>query len=231
MSAVAADFTPETLANQGYAFAHAVVDSASIARFADLSDGLLDKRAGTRSVLDREWGIEFARSSAVRHCLALLGLQDAFCVRAIYFDKYARANWKVPWHQDRKIAVTARAEAPGFIGWSVKEGTVHCQPPANVLEHMVTLRFHLDRCGPKNGPLKVIPGSHRHGMLPSYKIDEVVHAGRVETLTCDAGDVIAMRPLLLHSSAPASEVGRRRVLHLEFSTLPLPDGLAWKWCV
>jgi len=34
-----------------------------------------------------------------------------------------------------------------------------------------------------------------------------------------------MRPLLLHASSKAQRPGRRRVLHLEFATRPLPAGL------
>ena len=41
------------------------------------------------------------------------------------------------------IAVAERREAPGFRGWSVKQGVLHVQPPADILEGMLTLRLHL----------------------------------------------------------------------------------------
>jgi hypothetical protein len=36
-------------------------------------------------------------------------------VRAILFDKITSANWTVPWHQDRSIAVRKRIDVPGFL--------------------------------------------------------------------------------------------------------------------
>ena len=39
------------------------------------------------------------------------------------------------------------------------------QPPVHVLEDMLALRFHLDDSHEDNGPLRVIPGSHRMGRL------------------------------------------------------------------
>ena len=90
---------------------------------------------------------------------------EAFAVRAVLFDKAPTSNWKVPWHQDTAIAVAKRAEAPGFVGWSVKDGVTHVHPPVEILERMVALRVHLDDCGLDSGPLRVLPGSHCHGKL------------------------------------------------------------------
>jgi hypothetical protein len=76
------------------------------------------------------------------------------------------ANWKVPWHQDVTIAVQERVEAEGFGPWSIKADVLHVQPPGEVLEHMISVRLHLDNCGEKNGALRVIPGSHLQGRIP-----------------------------------------------------------------
>src|SRR5690349_3464988 len=65
-------------------------------------------------------------------------------VRAIWFNKSAAANWLVAWHQDLAIAVRERVDVPGFEAWSVKEGVPHVQPPAEVLQRMLTVRIHLD---------------------------------------------------------------------------------------
>ena len=43
----------------------------------------------------------------------------------------------------------------------------------------------------------------------------------------EAGGAVVMRPLLLHSSRPADEPARRRVVHLEYAAAPLPGGLEW----
>jgi len=76
----------------------------------------------------------------------LLGLleetlgSECFPVRSIFFDKTPEANWLVPWHQDLSIAVKERVDLPGYGPWSTKEGIPHVQPPAEILEAMVTLR-------------------------------------------------------------------------------------------
>jgi len=74
----------------------------------------------------------------------------------------------------------------------------------------------------ENGPLHVMPGSHR---------DNIKSEGRSEVpITAAAGDVLAMRPLLLHrseESKPGCNL-HRRILHLEFTGCPaLREGYEW----
>ena len=151
----------------------------------------------------------------------------AFPVRVLLFDKVDGANWGVPWHQDLAIPVREKVEAPGFGGWSVKEGVPHVLPPAEVLARMVALRLHLDDCGGDNGPLRVVPGSHRFGKLSESDIARL--RGGTPEFLCIAsrGSVLAMRPLLLHASSAAHRPGHRRVLHIEYAAHPLPAGLRW----
>lgn len=149
----------------------------------------------------------------------------------ILFDKHGGANWKVPWHQDRKIAVRERQEVEGFRGWSVKEDVPHCQPTADVFADMVTLRFHVDDCCPDNGPLKILPGTHNEGFLTINATERILQVQEPVLATCMAGDAIAMKPLLLHASSEATKVGHRRVLHLEFAPRALPVRLEWYWAV
>ena len=151
----------------------------------------------------------------------------AFPVRVIFFDKVDGANWGVPWHQDLAIPVSEKVDAPGFSGWSVKEGVPHVLPPVDVLARMVTLRIHLDDCGEDNGPLRVVPGSHRFGKFSETDIARV--RGETPEVICLAsrGSVLAMRPLLLHASSAAQRPGHRRVLHIEYAAHPLPSGLRW----
>ena len=150
-----------------------------------------------------------------------------FPVRAIYFDKTQGANWKVPWHQDLTIAVKERREAPGFGPWSRKDGVDHVQPPMALLERMVAVRWHLDDCGAGNGPLRVLPGSHRQGRLTAAAIQ--AWSAREESVTCivERGGLLVMRPLLLHASSPATVPCHRRVVHIEYAAEPLPSGLEW----
>ena len=185
-------------------------------------------RGGARNLLQNSESIAAVAIAEPVKVLADAALgADAFPVRALLFDKAPAANWKVPWHQDTAIAVAERVEAPGFIGWSVKDGVTHVHPPADILEQMVSLRIHLDDCGLDNGPLRVLPGSHRHGKLDDEEIES--RRQTTEEVSCCAskGDVLVMRPLLLHASSPAKSPSHRRVIHIEYACCPLPEGLRW----
>jgi ectoine hydroxylase-related dioxygenase (phytanoyl-CoA dioxygenase family) len=171
----------------------------------------------------RQW----LATAAVRRLIEPHLGPSAQAVRGILFDKTPAANWKVAWHQDRSIAVRERRDVAGFGPWSVKDGVVHVQPPAEVLACMLTLRLHLDDCDDTNGPLRVIPGSHRDGILTDAAIAAAVAAGPVVNCCMPAGGVLLMRPLLLHASSAATHPRHRRVLHVEFSPDDLPGGLAW----
>ena len=129
-----------------------------------------------------------ARSTAVRHIPeALLGT-GCFVTRAILFDKTPDSNWKVPWHQDVAIAVAARHDEPGFGPWSVKDGVVHVQLPAEVLAGMVTVRVHLDDCAADNGPVRVLPQTHSLGKLSQDQIEHL--RGKVTEVACTALDFL-----------------------------------------
>jgi len=152
---------------------------------------------------------------------------EAFPVRAILFDKAPAANWKVPWHQDTAIAVAEHVEAAGFLGWSVKDGVTHVHPPVEILERMVALRIHLDDCGLDNGPLRVLPGSHCHGKLNEAQIEHWRQTTAEVSCCAMQGDVLMMRPLLLHASSAAKTPSHRRVIHLEYACGALPNGMRW----
>jgi ectoine hydroxylase-related dioxygenase (phytanoyl-CoA dioxygenase family) len=123
--------------------------------------------------------------------------------------------------------VKQRADVPGFGPWSVKAGTPHVEPPQALLEQMFTLRLHLDDCGPDNGPLKVIPGSHKLGRIPAQEVLRLGMSGEPLVCTAAAGDVVAMKALTAHASSPAEKPGHRRVLHLDFAMAELPAPLEW----
>ena len=123
---------------------------------------------------------------------AVLGSSCA-AVRAIVFDKTPGANWKVSWHQDLTIAVRRRVEVAGFGPWSEKAGILHVQPPIAVLEQMLTLRLHLDPCGPTNGPVRVLAGSHRSGRLAGREIEPWRAEGAADACLAARGEVLATR--------------------------------------
>lgn len=119
-----------------------------------------------------------------------------------------------------------RVEAEGFGPWSINADVLHVQPPAEVLEHMVSVRLHLDNCGEENGALRVIPGSHLHGRTPE---DAIQAMRETHEFVCvvGVGRALLMRPLLLHASSPSRVPGHRRVVHLDFASVQLPNGMRW----
>jgi len=148
-------------------------------------------------------------------------------VRAIYFDKSPGANWLVAWHQDLTISVTHQAEAPGFGPWSLKDGLIHVQPPAELLQTMITLRLHLDDTDESNGALRLLPGSHRHGRLTAADIERLRGLIPEEMCCAGKGDALLMRPLILHASGRSVSDRHRRILHIEYAGAALPHGLHW----
>lgn len=146
-------------------------------------------------------------------------------VRVLFFDKPPERTWALPWHKDLTIAVKPySSESTVFSKPTLKAGVPHVEASREVLEAMLTLRIHLDEMTEENGPLLVVPGSHRLGKVPvaSYETARTILGSR--------GDVLAMRPLLAHRSISSREgtTLHRRILHLEFTGLPhLPDGFEW----
>jgi ectoine hydroxylase-related dioxygenase (phytanoyl-CoA dioxygenase family) len=213
------------IAEHGFELVAGLVDQAERRALLD-AVGVVDV-AGRRNMLAVHAVAALAKSTKLLEVVRCHTGGEPRPVRAIWFNKSAEANWLVAWHQDLAIAVRERIETPGFEAWSVKEGVPHVQPPAAVLERMLTVRIHLDDADDRNGGLRVIAGSHQLGLLDPERI-EWHRAERNETL-CNvrAGDALFMRPLLLHASSKSTSDRPRRVLHLEYAAEDLPGGLAW----
>ncbi|HEX4951160.1 MAG TPA: phytanoyl-CoA dioxygenase family protein, partial [Blastocatellia bacterium] len=216
----------------GFAIVPNVLDAAAVAALLNaltrvqLSDAVKQREGrafGMRRLLElvpavRVWAESDALLALVHPILG----DNAKVVRGIFFDKTPVANWKVPWHQDTMIAVRAKKDVAGFSAWSIKAGVVHTQPPVAVLTSILTVRLHLDDTDETNGALRVIPGSHLHGVLSDDAVQQ--WKARQSTVMCSvrSGGALLMRPLLLHASSVAAQPTHRRVLHLEYSALDLP---------
>jgi hypothetical protein len=151
----------------------------------------------------------------------------ALPVRALLFNKTEVANWVVPWHQDRTIAVRDRRDVAGFGPWTVKDGMPHVEPAFEIMAGMVTVRIHLDDCGVDNAPLLIAPGSHRIGRVPAK--DAAAHAERLGRMAClaDPGDVWLYATPILHASERAGMPAQRRVVQVDYAAIGLPGGLEW----
>lgn len=214
----------------GFKIVPQVLDSATVARLSAVLDAAEATSQRGESVYARRNLLALAEVAALELDPRILTLTGAASVltRAIFFDKLPGANWRVPWHQDRAIAVAERRAIEGWGPWSVKAGVVHVLPPASILEKLITVRLHLDPCDSTNGPLRVLPGSHRHGILSAAQIQECRWEGEEVVCTVPSGGAVVLSPLLLHASSPAESPCHRRVLHLEFAPPALlPEGLTW----
>lgn len=230
----------DSLARDGFAMAVGLLDEPRLAEIEAAAAALIAgpfarQRGGStyalRHVLSASPTLaELAASGALAELAMEAAGAGARAVRGIWFDKTPEANWKIAWHQDRTIAVRERVDIAGFGPWSEKLGVVHVEPPAELLESMVALRIHLDDCPADNGPLRMLPGSHRCGKLSPAEIAVWISERGSEAVTCTArrGDVLAMRPLTLHASSSAQSPTGRRVLHLEYCAQTLPGGLHWQ---
>jgi ectoine hydroxylase-related dioxygenase (phytanoyl-CoA dioxygenase family) len=145
--------------------------------------------------------------------------------RATLFDKGADRNWQVVWHQDTALPLTARVPEAEWGPWSEKEGVAYAHAPAAALERIVALRVHLDASTSANGPLRVIPGSHRLGVLSDEAVYALARERTPVEMLAGRGAVLAMSPLLVHASSKSRSPAPRRVLHLEYAaSLVLPGG-------
>lgn len=184
---------------------------------------------GVRNLLSESPEVKsFISSKTIRNIVEPILGELARPVRAIFFDKTPLANWNVAWHQDTTIAVNGKYDLKGFGPWSEKAGVVHVEPPASILEQLLTLRIHLDVTDDNNGALRVIPGSHRQGRILSEKILHIVENQLAIQCTAEPGDILLMRPLLLHSSRKSKMPEHRRIIHVEFSSVELPSPLQWQ---
>lgn len=224
---------PQTIELQGFKVVENLLDEQQVGLIKDLLRSPLQNNPGKNYALRRllEKIPEIDRLCWQKNLRALiepiLG-KKAFPVRGLFFDKTPNSNWGVSWHQDLTIAVGQRIETEGFTTWSVKEEIHHVRPPLSILERMLTLRIHLDLTNAENGALRVIPGSHNRGIVPQQTIQSWKHLA--VTPTIPSGGILAMKPLLVHSSQPARQPVHRRVIHIEFAAEELPNGLKWYGC-
>jgi ectoine hydroxylase-related dioxygenase (phytanoyl-CoA dioxygenase family) len=173
-------------------------------------------RAGARHLLSIPEVEQVARDPRLVDIIRdAIGL-EAVPFRATLFEKTQETNWLIAWHQDTALPLEERFESPGWGPWSIKAGIHYAHAPAWAINRVVVLRLHLDHSEPDNGSLRVLPGSHRHGVLT----DEAIHHLANETAAVECvvpkGGVLAMRPLIVHASSKSTGPPRR-VLHFEYA--------------
>ncbi len=202
----------------GYAYFPDIFSSTEISRLgAELSIASLKRsRAGARHVLSHPAVRSLANTAQLSQIArAVLG-NGAVPFRATLFDKTPTSNWFVAWHQDTALPLIEKKEIVGWGPWSKKGGILYAHAPKEALEQVLALRVHLDDSTASNGPLRVLPGTHRNGVFTDSEVQR--HASHVAPIPCTVGSggVIAMRPLVIHASSKSESDLPRRVLHIEF---------------
>ncbi len=174
-------------------------------------------RAGARHAMASALVAGLARDERLmRMAREVLGA-GAQPFRATLFDKSPGANWLVAWHQDTALPLREQCEVAGWGPWSTKSGITYAHAPAHALEGVLALRIHLDDSTAQNGPLRVVPGSHRRGVLTDDAVRALAHGAEPVYCVAAKGDVLAMRPLLVHASSKSGAGRSRRVLHVEYA--------------
>ncbi|MGU3376384.1 phytanoyl-CoA dioxygenase family protein [Chryseobacterium sp. M5A1_1a] len=148
-----------------------------------------------------------------------------FVVKSIYFDKPETSNWYVAYHQDLTISVDKKLDLPNFGPWTTKQNQFAVQPPLDILENIYTIRIHLDDTDENNGALKVVPKSHAKRIYRPETIDWTIETE--EICNVEKGGIMLMKPLTLHGSNRTTNGKKRRVIHIEFSDMELPEVLQW----
>jgi hypothetical protein len=185
---------------------------------AELSCGPAQRtRAGARHLMAHPAVRSLAERSDLLAIARRCAGPGALPYRATLFEKSGYRNWLVVWHQDTTLPLASRTDSPEWGPWSVKEGVLYAHAPSWALENIVALRIHLDASTSRNGPLRVLPGSHGAGVLPDEEVFRKAREGAPLDCLVGRGGVLRMRPLLIHASSKAAGPEPRRVLHLEYA--------------
>jgi ectoine hydroxylase-related dioxygenase (phytanoyl-CoA dioxygenase family) len=174
-------------------------------------------KAGVRHALKHSPVAEMAHDERLLEIARRVLGTGAVPFRATLFDKSPNSNWLVVWHQDTALPLCERHETPGWGPWSVKDGVIYAHAPTAALARVLALRIHLDNSTADNGPLRVLPATHKMGVLS----DDAIHKLAEEVTSVDClvprGGVLAMRPMIVHASSKSRSEMSRRVLHIEYA--------------
>jgi hypothetical protein len=219
------------LEQDGYVIAPSILGPDEAASIEAALSQMSNLEVGTRNLLELEWCRAVVKRLRAAAGLGALLPGTGVAVQCTLFDKSPGRNWLVAMHQDLSIPVSARVAHPSLGVWSVKEGQTFVQPPHELLAQLIAVRIHIDECGLENGPLRVVPGSHREGRLtPSAARQLRDRLGEV-ACTVGRGGAVILKPLLLHASSKALSPSHRRVLHFLFGPASIGYGLRWRYAV
>jgi hypothetical protein len=219
------------LDEDGFFIAPAVIDPGRLEMAERAVEAISLEGAGSRNLLEFSWCQSLVAVLKQGLPIAEAFPQDAVAVQCTLFEKSGEKNWLVALHQDLSIPVRERVHDPRLGVWSHKEGGHFVQAPLELLEQLLAVRVHIDPCGKENGPLRVVPGSHRRGRISESDARRRREADGEVACEVDKGGALVFRPLLLHASSKAVVPARRRVLHFLFAPAAIGYGLGWQHAV
>lgn len=211
-----------TLADEGRVWFREVLSAAELAAIDESC--AMGRAPGVRLDL-RSVGEALAPVSAI----AAKVLAGARPVRVVAFNKSEAANWSLPWHQDRVIAVRERYEVAGFQNWTRKAGVWHVEPPVALLQDMVFARVHLDPATKENGAMEIALGSHAPGFVADAAAEAAASRAERELCLADRGDVLFVKALTLHRSRASQGSGERRAVRIDYAAGQLSPPLEWEF--
>lgn len=208
-----------------------LIDDESCSEVASKLDARNHGGAGSRRLCDEPWCAELAIQLKRTPVLKSLLPPDPVAAQCTLFEKTPQNNWLVALHQDLSIPVRERVPSLACSGWSEKEGTLFVQPRTPLLEQLVAVRLHIDPCLVENGPLRVVPRSHRFGRLLQTQFQALRLQFGERQVAAPRRAALLLRPLLLHASSKVAGNGTRRILHFLFGPRVLPEGLVWQHAI
>lgn len=210
---------------QGYEHLEAVLPMEQVTRLRDaLAETPLEQKAGEKSA-DKIFPIVQELVSDPN----LMRIAESYLsgIVSIVQVKLFESTPAKAWHQERCVVVNQKVDIADWGPWHEQDGVCTVQPPIEVLDNMVTLRLQLDAANEESGYLQIIPRSQNKGAMTDAEITEYAENREVIDCFTEAGDVLAIRPHLLHKTCAGNSGKSRRVLQIEYCGYKLPEGLQW----
>src|SRR5216117_3059958 len=92
----------------GYAIADLLLDGLQCEHVVNSLPAVSPGRGGVRELISHPTIVRLLSHPAFGRCLWKVVGRELIAVKATLFDKTAKANWGVQWHQDRVISVKER---------------------------------------------------------------------------------------------------------------------------
>ena len=140
---------------------------------------------------------------------------NAFLVKATFFNQMPTEEQYQNWHQREGFALVSKDSKISFEAI-----------PDKIVETIFCIRIHLDDVQEGNGQQLVLPGSHNK-RFTREEINLLTNNSHSYAPDLYTGSVLLLNALLLTSFSVPQSQKRRRVVHLEFTSSPLSEGLEW----